>query len=180
MTDSDSHRIRGVVVLLLPAAALWASPAGAQSTELQHCLQIEDIAERVACYDAIARAQQDGRQSAPAAAPVTAVQTQTVITPAPSSARGEFGLSAARREKARAPEAQPPDEIETGVVSIESAGANYWRFVTTDGAIWRTAEARRSFRPPRTGDKIRIRAGRLGSYYLEAERQPSMRVIRIK
>lgn len=178
MTNPSDLRRAGAFLLL--CAALHASPAGARDTDLQRCLQIADIAQRVACYDAIARAQQAGGENpAPPASGSAAVQTSTSAAPA-ASPRAEFGLSEARREEARAPEMRQLNEIETELVSIESVGAGYWQFATTDGAIWRLAEASRTFRPPRAGDSVRIRSGRLGSFYLEADRQPSMRIVRIK
>lgn len=175
---TSSPRSRWAKALLLLASALCASPASPQGTDLQQCLQIADITERVACYDAIARARASGNPAPPPSG--AAIQASTAAAPAASRPREEFGLSDARREKARAPEMRQLDEIETRVVSIESIGAGYWQFVTTDGAIWRLAETRRSFRPPRAGDSVRIRSGRLGSFYLEADRQPSIRVVRSK
>jgi len=177
MTSSPKGRCAKALLLLVPA--LCASPVSAQDADLQPCLQIADITERVACYDAIARAQAGRRASTPPQSGTAAQAPAAAASPA-SGPREEFGLSEARREEARAPEMRQLNEIEAELVSIESVGAGYWQFATADGAIWRLAEIRRSFRLPRAGDSIRIRAGRLGSFYLEADRQPSIRVVRVR
>ena len=49
----------------------------------------------------------------------------------------------------------------------------------SDGAVWRTSEARQSFVPPRDGEEVRIRKATLGSYLLDVGSQASIRVQRL-
>jgi hypothetical protein len=181
------------------ALSIWGGPALAQEADLQRCLAIADVNQRVACYDALARAQQDsgrGVASEPAAlepaVPEPAVpelaapvqdppSARAAPTPAPPSLdpRREFGLSAAEREAARPQPQAQLDDLTVVIASMQSRGMGYWQFTTTEGITWRLTETSRNFRPPREGDEVQIRRGRLGSYYLEAGGQPSMRVVRV-
>lgn len=170
---------RRLKLIMLAALLSGASPALAQEADLQPCLEIADIRERVTCYDKLAREQQARKEtSAPFSAEAT-IQRPSASMSAPSDTRREFGLSAAEREERRAPQADQKDELVTTIASSRPAGAGYWQFTTPEGVIWRLAETRRSFRIPRDGDDVKIRRGRLGSFYLEASGQPSIRIIRI-
>jgi hypothetical protein len=156
-----------------------ASELRAQETDLQPCLEIADIRDLVACYDKLAREQQSRKETSVAVPAETRPQQPSASISATSDKRQEFGLSAAEREERRAPQADQADELITTIASAKSVGANYWQFTTAEGLIWRLVETRRSFRVPRAGSEVKIRRGRLGSFYLEAGGQPSIRVVRI-
>lgn len=170
-------------LLLMPAAvtlaALSVAPASAQAGKLSSCLAIPDVNARVACYDAIARAEQSvqgevGEESAP---PGTATAVpQATRNPSP---RADFGLSAAAREQRRPAEQQQLESLTVRVSSARMIGSGYWRFTMDDGSTWQLAEVLRAFRPPRSGDAAIITRGSLGSYLLEADGQPVIRVKRL-
>jgi hypothetical protein len=169
-----------LILVLSSALAVWAVPCQAQENDLQRCLAIADIGERVACYDALARSQQFPAQTTPPipAEPDPRVGREAAPLPPPEPRR-EFGLNAAEREAARPQPTEQLEALTVVIASIQSRGMGYWEFTTTEGITWRLAETSRSFRPPREGDEVHIRRGRLGSYYLEAGGQPSMRVVRV-
>jgi len=158
------------------------SAATAQGTDLRQCLTIPDIQERVKCYDALAEAQVRAAPSPAepqASSPVPPVPPPARQAAAPSTPRAEFGRSAAQREE-QLPEGQRQLERVTGAIaSARVVGAGYWEFTMADGSVWRLAEVRRSFRPPRRGDEVEIRRGSLGAYYLDAGGQPSIRIQRV-
>ena len=163
--------------------AALASPASAQ--DLGRCLAIPDVNQRVQCYDTIARAQQASGAAAPAvpsAAPGAAAAPAVPVaaaTPPAADTRQDFGLSAAQRD-ARLPEAQRQlEEISVTVASARAVGPGYWQLGMTDGSVWRVEEVLRSFRPPRSGDQVSIVRGALGAYYLDADRQPRVRIKRV-
>ena len=164
---------------LFAAIACCSMPLQAQEPDLGRCLRIADIAERVACYDAIARAEQeepvpaDDPGSPPPGRPEPAGEA------AADTPRTEFGLSAAQRESRRPAEARQLDEIEAVVASAQEVGAGYWQFEMGDGATWRVMENRRRFRAPRPGDPVKIRRGSLGSYFLDVDGQPALRIKRV-
>lgn len=157
------------------------SAATAQGTDLRQCLAIPDIQERVKCYDALAEAQvraapspAQPQASSPVPPPPPARQAA-----APSNPRAEFGRSAAQREEQLPEEQRQLDRVTEAIASARIVGAGYWEFTLTDGSVWRLAEVRRSFRPPRRGDQVEIRRGSLGAYYLDAGGQPSIRIQRV-
>ena len=174
-----SCAIRAAVVLAV-GTICFRGPAFAQEVGLSRCLAIADVAERVACYDAIAQAEQraSGSSAGALSQPAPAPTAPTDVEPAPSSEEN-FGLSAARVEAIRPAQDRAPDSVEYAVTSAEIVGAGYWQFVTEEGPVWRLAARSRAFRAPRRGDTFTVRKGRLGSFYLESDRQPSIRVVRI-
>lgn len=182
MARSTSISPRLLMVLGAGAGlAALAGPASAQ--DLGRCLAIPDVNQRVQCYDAIARAQQANPAPAPAvqaAAPVATHVAPAAQPAAPAATvREEFGLSAAQRD-ARLPEQQRQlEEITVTVASARSVGPGYWQFGMSDGSVWRVEEVLRSFRPPRKGDQVSIVRGALGAYYLDADRQPRVRIKRV-
>jgi hypothetical protein len=178
-TTTNQHRFSWAKVVMLPALAMLASQAQAQEPDLEKCLQIADVSERVVCYDSIAQVQRMQRQASAAAPAQAAVQSPPVLAAGTPGRREEFGLSAVEREQARPERPRQLNEIKAVIASSKAVGAGYWQFTTTDGLIWRLAETSRSFRPPRAGDEVRFRRGRLGSYYLDADKQPTMRVVRV-
>jgi hypothetical protein len=179
-----------VVPVLVGSAGLvgWQAAAQPAMPSLAGCLAIADVMQRVACYDAIARAQQAAEPAAPRAAPraLGAVERTPTLTPAPVQARAqpdplaEFGFNEAEREQRRPKQLQQLDRREAQVESAQQAGPGYWRFIMADGSVWQLAEVRRSFRPPRAGDQVVIRRASLGAYLLDADGQPAMRVRRLK
>lgn len=168
---------------------LAAAPASGQDPDLGRCLAIADVAVRIQCYDAVAKARQGVARG-----PGEAQAEQLPVTPAPLQAeagqaaisappavrpKAEFGLSDAQREKRLPSAEQQLDAMTTTVLSAELVGPGYWQFKIQDGAIWRMAESPGLFRPPQPGDSVQIRRGALGSYYLDADRQPGVRVKRV-
>jgi len=190
-----SIRITPRALVLLSVGGLTgalSAPALAQQ-DLAGCLAIQDVAQRVQCYDAIARAQQAAPPAAPvqapaATAPLSApVAAAAAAVPAPvarpaapvSTPQQEFGLTTAQRE-ARRPDAQQQlAELALTVSSTKPVGPGYWQFGMTDGSVWRVEEVMRSFRPPKAGDQVSIVRGALGAFYLDADRQPRVRIKRV-
>jgi hypothetical protein len=177
-------------------AGLAALPAHAQESDLARCLTIADMAERVRCYDTLARAEQDQAQgedtpaaaqadvppapAAPPAAPASRPAAPAApTTPAAANPRDDFGLSAAEREVRRPTEQRQLDSIRTTISSARTVGAGYWQFATEEGSVWRMTEVRRSFRPPDPGDQVTIRRGTLGSYYIDVDNQPALPIRRV-
>ena len=178
----------------LVVAILPATPR-AQVPDLTGCLAIADITQRVQCYDAIARAQVDALQPAPGQAPTATDLSPPVAVPqadaagpgaapalAQPSREADFGFSAAQREQRRARAEQGEQatgEMVYRVRTVERLGPGYWLYEMADGSLWRTEEIRRSFRPSRIGDAVSIRRGALGAFYLDADRQPVIRIRRL-
>jgi len=171
--------------LLAPAvaivAAATASAGSAQVGKLAACLAIPEIDERVACYDAIARTEQSPQSDIRPTpeAPSTSHSVDPTASSGPTP-RAEFGFSAAERDQRRPVEQQPLEQLAVRVSLARVVGPGYWQFTMDDGSIWQLAEVRRAFRPPNSGDATVIRRGSLGSYFLDVDGQPGMRIKRLK
>lgn len=178
--------------LALSLAAFAAAPqASAQSDQLSSCLAIEDIAARVACYDAIAKRQVEAPVAVPkpaqAPAPAPAVAMPAAPPPAAeqprevsTSPKAEFGFSAAERDRLRPVEQQQPVDLSFTVATARLTGPGYWQFGMKEGSTWRTVETRRAFRAPGPSETVVIRRGSLGSYFLDFDGQPGMRIKRLQ
>lgn len=181
----------GAALALSLAAFVTAPQASAQSDQLSSCLAIQDIAARVACYDAIARQQVEPPAAVPkpaqAPAPAPAVATPAAPQAAPErptqaapSPKAEFGFSAAERDRLRPVEEQQPADLSFTVATARLTGPGYWQFGMEEGSTWRTVDVRRAFRAPAPGDTVVIRRGSLGSYFLDLDDQPGMRIKRLQ
>ena len=165
----------GVAIL----AAMNAAPGSAQAGKLSSCLSILDINARVACYDALARAEQSAQTNIREEGTPPNATTAGAEAPSSTTPRADFGLSAAERDRRRPVEQQQLDSITVQVSSARRVGPGYWRFTMEDGSTWQLAEVLRTFRPPSSGDSVIITRGSLGSYLLHADEQPAIRIKRL-
>jgi hypothetical protein len=169
------HRLALPAVAIL--AALHAAPGSAQEGNLSSCLAIPDVNARVACYDALARAEQTAQSTAREEAPdATAAGPAAASNPNP---RADFGLSAAERDQRRPVAEQQLESLALEVSSARVVGPGYWRFTMDDGSTWQLSEVLRTFRPPSSGEVAIITRGSLGSYFLHADGQPGIRIKRL-
>ena len=158
---------------ILIAALILASPASAQKTPrrvsplvnaLEQCRQIADPAQRLACYDRAAPALVDASRSGA----VTVVDRGQLR----EARRSLFGFSMPKLPFFAGDEsaADTPNELQTTVKSARSLGNGKYRIVLTENdAVWETTEESMGFREPRAGQKISIKRGPLGSYFLRVE-----------
>lgn len=76
--------VRAAAAVAALAIALWS---GASHAQLAACARIEDAAERLACYDALARSETESRSAAPAPkAPAAPIIQSKPVEPAPALA----------------------------------------------------------------------------------------------
>lgn len=136
------------------------------------CRAVADTAARLACYDA-------------AAARMGEAETRgdiVVIDRAQASAahREAFGLHVPSLDFVI--RALKPEEVDRmdGVVSGARADANgHWTIILEGGAQWRQISGDLQ-RPPRNGSKVSIRQGTLGSFLMNIDGQPSIKVHRVE
>jgi hypothetical protein len=172
----------GAAGIVLAALGLAASPAVAKDKEaagggraaafqaVLDCRGIADGAARLACYDAAA-----GRMGE--------AETRgdiVVIDRAQASAahREAFGLHVPSLSfVTRALKPEEVDRID-GVVDSARADINgRWTMKLQDGAVWRQISGDLS-RAPHGGSKVAIRKGSLGSFLMNVDGQPSIKVHR--
>jgi hypothetical protein len=71
------------------------------------------------------------------------------------------------------------NEIEGTVASASQDAFGGWVIKLTDGSAWNQTEEKRLALEPRRGDKITVKRGALGSYFLKVGNQPGFKAKRI-
>ena len=134
------------------------------------CRAVKDDTARLACYDA-------------AAASMGQAETRgdiVVIDRAQAEAahRESFGLSLPSLDFVT--KALKPDEVNRVEGAVRAAKADVngkWTLTLADGAVWRQISGDLT-RPPKSGSKVEIRKGSIGSYLMNVDGQPSIKVHR--
>ena len=165
----------GLIAALCAASAAQAKDAAAQTKAaafqaVLDCRAVADGAQRLACYDA-------------AAAKMGEAETRgdiVVIDRAQASAahRDAFGLHVPSLSFVT--RALKPEEVDRVDGVVESARADIngrWTLALQGGAVWRQISGDLD-RPPKAGSKVAIRKGTLGSYLMNVDGQPSIKVHR--
>lgn len=170
----------GGVVLMLALTAAAPVPSGGDRVvrSFTACRAIAESAERLACFDKAASALE------------TAVSSKEVTildkTDVAKTRRSLFGFSLPSLalfngggKDAQEDERKAFTEINTTVASARqsSYGRYEIKLADEDGAVWQTTEPLPDV--PKAGQKIRIRKGAMGSYFLTVDGR-SVRGMRIR
>ena len=174
--------------LLIPMAAIAVAAAGpsavaAKKAEpassplvnaIEACRQIADPTQRLACYDRSAGALVEAARTGEVKV-VDRGQVRQVR-------RSLFGYSMPKLPFFSGDDsaADTPDELETTIKAAREIGYGRYRIVLTEGdAIWETTEDSISLREPKPGQKITIRRGPMGSYFVRINGQRSVKGRRV-
>ncbi|MEH3106482.1 MAG: hypothetical protein PGN09_04115 [Sphingomonas fennica] len=174
---------KALAMLALAGGATIAAAQPAAVAGMARCDGIGDRMERLDCFDRLSQ-QLKGR---PAAAPAKPARPAPVAAAAPAAPPvaaatppAGFGAETVRQPReARARAPKPATTMGAVVADARQVGPGYWLFTLDDGARWQGDELRPTFQPPRRGDRVTLRRGAMGSYFLDAGRQQAMRVVRI-
>lgn len=150
-----------------------APPAAYQ--KLAACKDLADPAARLACYD---REVADFAK-ATAAGDIVIADRATVR----ETRRGLFGFTLPRINLfggGKDEDKEEVKEIESTISSARQFGYGSWRITLPDGAVWEQTDSQRLVMDPRTGQKIRIRKAALGSYMVNVDGQPAIRMRRVQ
>jgi hypothetical protein len=171
-------------ILVLGAVfAMWAAPSTAKEraitpspmvTALANCAKVRDNAARLACYDRAAPA----LVGAAASGDIRVVDRESVR----KARRSLFGFALpslpffdSGDDKDAA-----PAKLESTIVSFRSIGNEFYRFSIADGgAVWETTEGA-TLRDAKSGEKVIITRGMMGSYFAKIANQREVRVRRIR
>ena len=143
------------------AAAKTPPPMSPYINALDQCRQIVDSAQRLACYDRTAGALVTASRSGE----INVVDRGQLR----QARRSLFGFSMPKLPFFAGDQStgDTPDEIQSTIKSARDLGYGKYRIVITDGdAVWETTEESMSLGEPRSGQKITIRRGPLGSFFL--------------
>lgn len=137
---------------------------------LAACRGIAEETARLACYDAAS-----GRLA-------DAVERKELVfldrQEVSQTRRSLFGFSMPNIPFLRDGGAEE-SEIETTIASATSLGQGKWQIRLEDGAVWQTNETWLGLSDPRPRQKIVIRRGALGNYFLRINGQRGLRGRRI-
>jgi hypothetical protein len=149
-----------------------AAPHATAFQAVLDCRRITDNAARLSCFDAAAADMDKARVAGDIVvidrAQATAAHRETFGLPVPSL---DFITRALK-----------PDDVDRlmGVVRSTRADANgHWTMSLEDGAVWRQIEGI-LLRPPHVGSKISIRKAAMGSFLMNVDGQPGVKVHRDK
>jgi hypothetical protein len=168
--------VSALTLLALAAPALAADdgpPAAIQA--LQACRAITDNAQRLACYDREAGALIQSVEKKE-----TVVLDQQEVR---KTKRSLFGFTLPKLRifggggKDNDREEAEFSQIETPIKTIRPIGYGKFRFTIDEGAVWETTEGVNAF--PKPGEKVVIKKGALGSYFIRFEGARSVKGMRV-
>lgn len=150
------------------------APPPAAYQKLAACKEIADPAARLACYD---REMTDFAKATSAGEIVIADKATVRET-----RRGLFGFTLPRINLFGGGDDDKDEvkEIESTISSARQFGYGSWRITLPDGAVWEQTDSQRLVMDPKTGQKIRIRRAALGSYMVNVDGQPAIRMRRVQ
>ena len=165
--------VSALAALAVAAPAFAADEPPAAIRALSACRAIADNAQRLACYDREAGALVQSVEKKE-----TVVLDQQEVK---KTKRSLFGFSLPRlpffggrdNDKDEAEFSQ----IETPIKTIRGIGYGKFRFTIEDGALWETTEGVNAF--PKPGQKVVIKKGLMGSYFIRFEGARSVKGMRV-
>jgi hypothetical protein len=166
--------MRATLVLGVAAALVTAGPARAAAPDAAAgflaCAAEKDDARRLACFDAaVGQAQAAAGTTAPA------------VAAAPLSQEEKFGLRGdLKQEKAQeVPELQELEQLQAQVTGVSSKLRGELVVTLENGQVWAEIQTGSGARV-KTGDRVTIKPGALGSFLLVTPNGRSTRVTRIR
>ena len=173
----------GPLFLVIALAAAAPHPATGQLaggselvTAVQDCQKIGDNSQRLACYDrnvsALATARAHGDVS---------IVDRNQIRQVRRSLFGFSGVHIPFFGNSRDRDTQDePRELNSALASFRDIGNGFFRFsITEPQSTWETTEGS-SFSDGRSGDKVTIQKGALGSYFVQIAGDKWVRARRIR
>ena len=160
------------VALAAPASAADEPPAAIKA--LAACRAVADDAQRLACFD---------REAAALVQSVVAKETVVLDKQeVRKTKRSLFGFTLPRLPFFGDGKDDDKDEaefqqIETPIKTVQNIGYGRFRFTIDDGAVWQTTEGINAF--PKPGQKVVIKKGLMGSYFIRFEGARSVKGMRV-
>lgn len=146
-----------------------APPAAVQS--LLSCRSIADSAQRLACYDRAAQGFAD------------AVGKKEVVVidkaRANEARRSLFGFSIPNFGALFGGGGDEISQIESTVQGVVENGDGSWTVKLADGSTWAQIDSTPVALPPRRGDRVVVKRGALGSYFVRLGSQPGFKAKRV-
>lgn len=173
-----------MLVFLPVTLAIAALPVGAKDqptapsplvAALDACRAVGDPAQRLACFDKASAALIDASRSGQ----VSVVDRGELR----QARRSLFGFQVPRLPFFSGDRSAEDDtgELESVIVATRELPNERYRITIKDGnAVWDTTETRINLWPPKTGQKIKILRGPMGSYFLRFDGQLGVKGQRVQ
>src|SRR5258708_31085 len=164
----------GIAVILARGAAEkpippTAPPAAVQS--LLSCRSVPEAERRLACYDKAAQGFAE------------AVDKREVVVidkaRANEARRSLFGFSIPNFGALFGGGGDEISQIESTVQGVTQNGDGGWTIKLADGSTWTQTDGTPVALPPERGDKVVVRRGTLGSYFVKLGSQPGFKAKRV-
>jgi len=168
-------------ILIGGIAAALATSAGARSNpptgtpaavqSLLACQSITDAGQRLSCFDKAAQGFADAM-----------TKKEVVIVDkarANEAKRSLFGFSVPNFGALFGAGDEQVSQIESTVAAAFENGYEGWTIKLADGSTWQQTDSAPVAIPPRRGDKVVVRRGTLGSYFVKLGSQPGFRAKRV-
>lgn len=153
------------------ASAARPTPTAAEVKALAGCVSITEDSARLACYDKAARSLVEAEKTGDVVV-VDKAQVREVK-------RQSFGLNINLGPLFdHGTKAEQVNELATTVASAEQDPYGKWIIHTQEGQVWRQIDSDPLYADPKHGDKVMIRRGSLGSYFLKVNDDRAMRAHR--
>ena len=146
-----------------------APPAAVQS--LLACRSVTDSAQRLACYDRAAQ----GFADAMGKKEVVVIDKAR----ANEARRSLFGFSIPNFSALLGGGGDEISQIESTVDGVVENADGGWTIRLADGSTWSQTDDTPVALPPRHGDKVVVRRGAMGSYFVKLGSQPGFKARRV-
>lgn len=168
-------------------AALCSAPAAAQVDDsivlniLRQCAQIDEPGARLACYDNNVRTGAAASSAPQPRAAAPSAPQPGAVPPAPARGPEGFGSESVRSPERFARPAEEASSITAQVASVRQREPGIYLVALEDGAQWLFNEGvASSYRTPRSGSRVHIERGALGSFLLRFDNQAPVPVRRVQ
>lgn len=162
-----------VIGLAGSAAARPAPNTGmpASVQQLLDCRGVGDSAKRLACYD----------RQAGVISQAIATRELVVIDKARANQakRSLFGFSVPNFGGLFGSGSDDIKQIESTIVGISHNADGGWVLKLADGSVWSQVDDSSLGLPPKRGEKVIVKRGMMGSFYLELSKQPGFKAKRV-
>jgi crotonobetainyl-CoA:carnitine CoA-transferase CaiB-like acyl-CoA transferase len=148
------------------------TPTAAQVEALAQCVSVADDTARLACYDKAAKALVDAEKAGD-----VVVVDQAQVKEVKRQSFG-FNINLGPLFDHGGAKSEQVNELATSVQEAWRTGDGKWVIRTAEGQQWRQIDTESLFEDPKKGDKVVIRRGSLGSYFLKVGNGGSIRAHR--
>lgn len=165
--------IGSIAALFAPAASARTPPTGTPATiqSLLACQSITDPGQRLSCFDKAAQSLADAMS-----------KKEVVVVDkarANEAKRSLFGFSIPNFGALFGGGDDQVNQIESTVAGAFENGYEGWTIKLADGSTWQQTDGTPIALPPRRGDKVIVKRGTMGSYFLKLGSQPGIRAKRV-